>query len=362
MRILYFGDGTSVHVRRWVSWFAARGHEVHLITKACEPIPGVPLTAIPLHEGAYRTRWGFRSAVKEVVRAFRPDVAHAHYLQAWGWYAFRADVRPLVVSAWGSDIAKDPDEHWYARRNARKIVRRADLIHVGDGPARDRVVSLGGDAARCFVQPWGIDIRQFSPDHRSEEWRRTVCPPGRTLILANRHLHEMFRHGVLLRAAAELRKTADGFAVAIVGGGPAQSALEKLATDSGLSGVVTFVGRVPPDDMPRYYASADVYVDCFPSQVGGHGASLSLVEAMSCGLPVVAARRPGLEEIVGSAGRLFPPDDPAALVSILREFVADPALVERMGALAVERARTVADRDTNLQKFEARMQELIATR
>ncbi|HEV8594044.1 MAG TPA: glycosyltransferase, partial [Thermoplasmata archaeon] len=122
MRILYLGDGTSVHLRRWVAWFAARGHDVHLITKACEPIPAVGITVAPLHEGAYRPRRHLRRAVADTVRSVRPDIVHAHYVQAWGHYAALAKVHPLVVSAWGSDIAKDPDEHWYARAAARRVV------------------------------------------------------------------------------------------------------------------------------------------------------------------------------------------------------------------------------------------------
>ncbi len=367
MRIQYFGDGTSIHVRRWVSWFAVRGHDVALISKECDPIPGIHILTIPLHHGAYRPRGEYRAAVAKAVEAFGPDILHAHYLQGWGRYAALQGAHPLVVSAWGSDIAKDPDtggtfKRWYVRRATRKILRRADMIHVGDAASRDRVAQLGGDPGRCFVQPWAVDTAMFSPGRRSGEWRRSICPTDRVLFLANRHMHAIFRHDVLLRAAGELRKETDRFSVVLVGGGPELEGLRKIARDAGLEGVATFTGRVPPDDMPMHYASADVYVDCFDSQVGGHGASLSLAEAMASGLAVVAASRPGLAEFVGEAGFCVPPDDPKALADHLMRFVADPGLAPRMGRLALERVRSVADREKNLRVFEGRMEALIASR
>jgi glycosyltransferase involved in cell wall biosynthesis len=211
------------------------------------------------------------------------------------------------------------------------------------------------------VQPWGVDTALFTADRRDDDWRRSVSAAEGPVFLANRHLHELFRHDVLVRATAALARETGRFSVVLVGGGSAEAALRALAGDAA-PGRVHFTGRVPPDEMPRCYASADVYVDCFPSQGGGHGASLSLFEAMACGLPVIVANRPGLEDLVGDAGFLFPPNDSKALAEIMRRFIEDPSLGSAMGRRAVERARTTADRDQNLRRFEARMEGLIAAR
>jgi glycosyltransferase involved in cell wall biosynthesis len=96
---------------------------------------------------------------------------------------------------------------------------------------------------------------------------------------------------------------------------------------------VTFVE--PTDDVERYFRAADIFI--LPSVREAH--PLALLEAMACGLPVVATRLPGATDVViddGRNGRLFPPDDEGALRAVLDELLADPASALEMGRRAHE--------------------------
>jgi 1,2-diacylglycerol 3-alpha-glucosyltransferase len=112
---------------------------------------------------------------------------------------------------------------------------------------------------------------------------------------------------VLLQAASHL--TRDDFQVAIVGFGLQEKTLRRQAQSLGLDGHVTFVGYVPPDDLPALYNSADIFVMPSPEELQ----SIATLEALACGKPVLAADARALPELVkpGVNGYLFRSGDPA---------------------------------------------------
>jgi alpha-1,3-rhamnosyl/mannosyltransferase len=99
---------------------------------------------------------------------------------------------------------------------------------------------------------------------------------------------------------------------------------------------VTFTGYVGDGELVELFGSASALV--FPSLWEGFG--LPAVEAMACGVPVLASRRGSLPEVVGEAGLYFEPDDPADIAACVLRFLADPGLRRRLGAIGRARART----------------------
>jgi len=365
MRICYFGQAASIHVRRWAEWFASRGHEILLITPpTTERVEGFRVVHAPIDRAFFIPRPRLLARIRRIVREFRPDLVHAHYVLGYGMYAALSGAEPLVVSAWGGDIAKAPAESFLARRVARLVLRRADLIHVGDEDSLATVARLGGDPSRCFVQAWGVDTKEFSPERRDPGFRASLCPEDELLFVSNRSLEPSFNHEVVLRAARDLAARATGFRIAIAGSGSEGPRLRHLAGNWGLDKIVTFLGRLPPDRMPVLYSSGDVYVDAFSLQVPGHGTSVSLMEAMACGLPPVVAERPGLGGLIqdGVSGFFFRGTDSAQLARIMQELVGSRDLVARVGGEARRRACERGDMERNLRAFEAQMTTLLADR
>ena len=112
LRLAFLGDPNSVHTRRWISYFAARGHLVHLlVTTDVEVMPGLPAKVQVCTLRPYSRRrlrpLGYldaRRAMQEALAKVAPDVLHAQYLTGYGWLALVSGFRPYIVTTWGSDI------------------------------------------------------------------------------------------------------------------------------------------------------------------------------------------------------------------------------------------------------------------
>lgn len=156
-------------------------------------------------------------------------------------------------------------------------------------------------------------------------------------------------HDVLLRAAAELATGAPRLRIVLVGSGPLEEALVRLAGELGLADRVVFAGR--RRDVHDILPAFDL--KCLPSRFEAY--PLAVMEAMAAGLPVVACDRGGLPEMVsdGEEGLLFRAGDHLALAACLRRLLCDPALRARMGAAARRRAEREFDIRTTVVRYEA---------
>jgi glycosyltransferase involved in cell wall biosynthesis len=134
---------------------------------------------------------------------------------------------------------------------------------------------------------------------------------------------------MLLAAIAQLRHQAAHARFTLVGDGPMRAELEAEAKRLGIDHVVTFAGSVSQDDMPAFFARADIF--CQPSFA--EGIPVVLMEAMAVELPVVSSAVAGIPELVaeGRSGLLVPPGRPDLLAHALSRLLASPDLRRAMG-------------------------------
>jgi glycosyltransferase involved in cell wall biosynthesis len=178
----------------------------------------------------------------------------------------------------------------------------------------------------------GIDLKKFTPGKRDESLlQRYNLPVGRPLALHVNRLHYEKRVDVLLDAAAKM--SGNGH-IAIVGSGPAWAELRAQAEQLHLDDRVTFLGYVRDADLLGLRRLSDVFV--IPSEADLQ--SLATMEAMACGLPVIAANAYALPELVhhGENGFVFQPGNSAELAGYLDLLLADPSLRAPMGAKSLE--------------------------
>lgn len=178
----------------------------------------------------------------------------------------------------------------------------------------------------------GIDARQFSP-------RETPAPDGPPSILTVGRLEVRKGHAILVEALALIAGEGVHARLTIVGEGPERRTLTRLTAELGIADRVTLAGAVPHEDISAYLRSADIF--CMPSFA--EGIPIALMEAMACGLPVIASMIMGIPELVedGVSGTLVTPGDVSALAAGLRHQLVDRELRERMGAAG--RARVLRD-------------------
>ncbi|NLF56031.1 MAG: glycosyltransferase [Candidatus Hydrogenedens sp.] len=177
----------------------------------------------------------------------------------------------------------------------------------------------------------GVDTERFTPPTEEERAaaRAKFGLPGNAFVVgAVGRLAPQKNHALLLNAFATAHKALPGARLLVAGDGPLRGALEEQARRLGLAEVVHFAGF--QEDILPCLAAMDVYA--MSSRYEGH--SISLMEAMACGLPCVSTAYPGAEEVIvpEETGCLVSPDDAPALAEALLRLGGGPELRRRLGA------------------------------
>ena len=305
--------------------------------------------AIALSSGDDRSRVGRWTALRRYFVATRPDliVSFLSYLSVLS-AASAARIGARVVFNQQTPISAfltDRDYHWrrpWHRRvfswASRYGYRRADaVVATSKGVADDLAGELGVAADRIHVvhNPVDLDaIARAAAEPIDAEHEAAWEPP---VIVAAGRLADAKNYPLLIEAVALLRARVPARLV-ILGSGDLEASLRRLVVEKRLERVVTFAGFQP--NPWRYIARADVFA--LSSRYEGFGNVL--VEAMACGVPVVATSSPGTREIVGDGvdGLLVDRHEPAALATALERVLEEPGLRARMAAEAHRSARRFA--------------------
>jgi glycosyltransferase involved in cell wall biosynthesis len=242
------------------------------------------------------------------------DLIDAHYFYPDGVAAIllgRALKKPVVITARGTDINLLP-KYGLPRRQIRFAARQAAALVAVSQALKDALVALGVPAERVTVLRNGVDLELFRPGDR-DAIRARLQVRGRTLLSVG-HLIERKGHDVTISALTQLRD----YTLLIGGEGPERTKLEELANRLGVRDRVKFLGFVPHENLPDYYAAADALVLASSRE----GWPNVLLEAMACGTPVVASAVWGNPEVVSdrAAGVLMQsrtPQDLADAVNLL---------------------------------------------
>jgi glycosyltransferase involved in cell wall biosynthesis len=191
------------------------------------------------------------------------------------------------------------------------------------------------------VIPTGIEIERFQSgdgERIRREWG--VMPDEKVLLFTGRVCFEK-NVPLLVRALAEILVHEPSARLAIVGQGPAEGALRRLAQELGVAHRVHLAGYRPYTEMADVYAAADLFL--FASQTETQG--LVTVEAMASGTPVVAVRGPGtLDVLEHEVGGLLCTPDPVDMAEKALRLLRDPALRARKAAEARARAQQFSSR------------------
>lgn len=243
--------------------------------------------------------------------------------------------------------AEDPrhqgsPEHDFLVKVELAVCDAADAVLVITEALRQEMIRRGVDAAKISVLPNGVHAADFDPRPRDEQLAEQLGVQGKTVIgYAGSIVHyEGLDH--LMDAVSILRRTRDDFAVLLVGDGSAHSRVEQRCQKLGLEDVVTFTGRVPHDEVPRYLSLFDITP--FPRkrlEVCELISPMKPYEAMANARAVAVSDVAALTEIVQDdvTGLVFRADDAESLAETLGRLLDDAVLRARLGEAARERAQ-----------------------
>ncbi len=364
----YDGDVAGAFIERLAEALHSRGHQIHVVAPSDEGRGGdevrhgVPVTRVRYaparreilaYRGTMATAgttptglldgasllWRQARVLARLCKAERLDLVHAQWWVPGGvstWLARRPP--PFIVTLHGMDVVL-LEQSRLARLAAARVLRAAAAVTaVSSDLARRAALVLHFDPERIVVQPMPIDPGWLAGSGAGGGGGGVVTV-GR--LTARKRLPLLFEALALLRAEGR------ALPLTVVGDGAERAALERRVAELGLGSQVRFLGQLPPARVRAAIEQADVFA--FPAL--GEGLGLAAVEALLCGIPVVAMRDGGgVCDIVpeGGAGRLVEPTA-EAIARAIGELISDPAarrLAAEAGAALHHRLEpgAVADR------------------
>ncbi|HEX6184330.1 MAG TPA: glycosyltransferase family 4 protein [Pyrinomonadaceae bacterium] len=360
-----FGGGER-HLADLAHGLAERGHDLFFVLREgaalrekLSGIPSVNIFTLPL-----RNSIDFSSTLKlsQFARSYRVEIIHAHVARDY-WhaaYAARGDRGPRLVLTRHVLFPLSRITHRYTLKDAARV------IAVSEAVARSLRAQKFFDERKLRVVENGVDLSRFARARAEFESGRdeTTGVPFRVGIVGE--LSAVKGQEDFVRAAAVVvGKLGDRVEFLVVGednsrGGENRARIERLVSELNLSGRVRLLGQVGEDELASLLASLALLVSASRSESFG----MAMVEAMACGVPVVATATEGAREVVeeGVTGLLVPVGDFNALASSMLSLLEDERRREALGASAVAVAKERFDVARMVEATERVYAEAIAER
>jgi glycosyltransferase involved in cell wall biosynthesis len=284
-----------------------------------------------------------------------PQVVHTHS-GTWlkGARAARAaGVRAVVHTVHGL-LDREP---WYANFLKRRAAAATSAVVAVSEPLRGYLIhSTGLASAAVRTISNGVDTDAFSPELPDRRARLLPGSEGRIVVGCVARVEAVKNHELLLRAFREAVRARPELLLVLVGDGSLRPQLEALSRALELADAVRFVGDQP--DTASWYRSFDAFVLASRAE----GTSMSILEAMASGCPIIATDVGGNRALIGEdgAGRLVPSEDAASLAAALAQVVRAPDAPARLASPARTRAVRMFSQAAMVERYESLYREVMA--
>ena len=339
-RIMILSDSSSDHTKRWVKSIADRGNVVALFSLNIQDsdyyhnLGNVKLYAYDVYgrlkdkrkNGAFEKINYLKTILKlrHHISEFEPDIVHAHYATSYGMLGVLSGFRPLIISLWGSDAYLFPKVSCIHREILKFNLSKADKI-LSTSHCMAQEVAQYTDK-EITVTPFGVDIDKFAYKRIEKQDDEIIIGTVKTLlyIYGLDVLIDAFSIVVRNNPTLNLR-------LYIAGDGIELNNLRKLVEKLSLLDRVVFLGRISNDSVPEFLSRMYIYVALSRSDSESFG--VAVVEAMSCGVPVVVSDADGFKEVVpnGVAGYVVPKNNAELAAERIMQLLSDKELVKKMG-------------------------------
>jgi len=276
-------------------------------------------------------------SVLRVVRKESIDVINAHWVVPQG-IVMRliqsVSPVPVVLTVHGGDIFAF--QGLAGRSLKRLALKRADACTANSMFTRGQLLQLC-PSAEVSIVPMGVDVTEFEPKQRNPILRRRLGVEAEMILFVGRLVEKKGVHN-LLAAMQRVLKSSPKAMLVLVGDGTQRDELERMAERLQIGSALRFLGKLPHDQLPEYYAAADLFVG--PSVVDRSGDTEGLgvvfIEAASAGLAMVGTSVGGISDVLvhNVTGLAVEPDQPEALAEAIERLLSDEALRCRLGAAA----------------------------
>ena len=355
MRVLYFTEQDNPHDRRFLRALAGSQHQIFVLRQyLCIPNTPTGITEIswPRQQPDWSNWRGWQAGkvqFQTILADVQPDLVHAGPLQGPAFLTALAEFHPLVTMSWGFDLLKLAKRSPWMKLATQYALDHTDTF-LGDCQAvLDEASGYGFSSSNMVRFPWGVDLDHFSPQNAHEfglAYRKSLNWEDKFVILCNRTWSPVYGVDDLAVAFVQALKENGNLRLLLVGDGPQSEMIHQILAP--VEEQVHFPGYLPRQALPSTYGAADIFVS--PSHCDG--SSVSLLEALACGRPVLTSDIPSNREWVqtGEVGQLFRDGDIVSLKEKLLGMAEAPGLVQ-MGVKARQIAEERADWRKNIKKL-----------
>jgi glycosyltransferase involved in cell wall biosynthesis len=242
-------------------------------------------------------------------------------------------------------------EPWHGPWFKRWAARYTDAIATVSAPLRDYLVERAGvPRGSITIVPNGVDTDVYRPGPAAGRIRKQFGLGADSCIIGHvARFSAVKNHEMLLHAFARVVNEVPGAFLALAGDGPLRAAIEAMIRELGIESRVGLLGHMS-EQVPSLYREFDVFV--LPSLA--EGTSMSILEAMASGVPVVATAVGGTPDVLdhGRSGVLVPSRDAEALAAALGALLRNPSERKRLGSASRQRIRELYSEEVVLSEYE----------
>lgn len=387
-------SGYTFRTRALMKAQVAKGWEVAGVTGVRHPEPGQakgdggetfdgltfyrtpPIASLPPPIREWREIGALAKRVEALASEWKPDVLHAHSPVLDGLAALRVGKKlgiPVIyeIRAFWEDASvgngtgrEGSLRYWLTKQLETHAVKSADAVAVICEGLRGDLIARGIDADKITVSPNGVDLELFGdPPPRDDALADTLGLAADDAVIG--YIGSFYDYeGIddLIAAMPALVAAQPNARLLLVGGGPREAALKAQAAASPAAAHIRFVGRVPHQEVERYYSLIDILA--YPRKkmrLTDLVTPLKPLEAMAQGKLVAASDVGGHRELIedGATGTLFAPDDPAAIARALAKLLENRGMWperRRTARIFVESHRNWS---SNILRYEPVYQRLL---
>jgi glycosyltransferase involved in cell wall biosynthesis len=369
MRICILAPGQSTHTYNWIQYFAGRGHQIYLITfneYQFDALENVIVYTIPpsfpdnIKIFSYIIKMLFGPFInafdaiklRKIIRKINPDILHAHSLSQYGSMGYFLYFPVFVVTSWGSDILIEPKKSLNSWIMAKLILNSAKLITCDSNAVRDECLRYCNQPEKVKVLLWGVDLTTFHE-------RETTYHEKKIVILSTRDFTSIYNIDTIIESVHYVVEKCPYVKYVLKNTKMEQVAeFRDLASSMNVTEFIDFVSRyMKAHELPKLHYDADIFVS-IPSS---DSSSISLLEAMACGLPVIVSDIPANHEWVtdGWNGLIVPVRNPEKLAEAILHLIENPDLMQLFGKRNSQIIRDRADREKHMANMEGLYRQLL---
>jgi glycosyltransferase involved in cell wall biosynthesis len=361
LRICYLANASSIHTRKWVRYFIERGHEIHVISFENGQIEGTTVHNLKLpvlvRSATFPLKLASIYRMRVLIRSIKPDVLHAHYVTNYGFFGALCDYKPFVLTALGSDIlsvqTESPLIRFIKKLITTYVAKKADAVTVDARSLMKRIIEFGAPPEKVQLISHGVSLKEFNPNKKSSLFKKALkIPSASQVVISTRNLEKVYNVETVIKAIPTVVKANPNVRFLVIGEGTQKRYLQNLAANLNVKKYVTFVGKIPNEDVAKFLANSDIYLSTSLSD----STSVSLLEAMAAQLPVVVTDIEGNREWIknGENGFIVPKTRPEFLAEKITLLLDDEETAEKFGV----RNRKIVEEKANYNKEMAKVEKI----